>query len=99
MPYHHAITDSHDLGRGVTFTIQSGALRRQDILNLRMADDEKAEAIVERFDVAGLSIRLNESIFECRPWRMGDAAVRRLPGTISSWTIEQIREQAEAAAV
>jgi hypothetical protein len=28
---------------------------------------------------------------------MGDAAVRRLPGTVSSWTIDQILEAAEEA--
>ena len=95
MPHHHAITNSRDLGRGVAFTIQSGALRHQDILDLQLAGDEKTEAIVEDFGVTGLSISLNGSLFKCRPWRMGDAEVQRLSGTISSWTIEQIIENAE----
>ena len=95
MPHHHAITNSPDLGRGVAFTIQSGALRRQDVLDLLLAEGEKTEAIVERFDVTGLSIRLNGAIFKCRPWQMGDAEVRRLSGTFSVWTIDQVLEAAE----
>ncbi len=95
MSHHHAITYSRDLGRGVTFTIQSGALRHQDVLDLQLAGDEKTEAIVENFDATGLSVSLNGSLFKCRPWRKGDAEVQRLPGTISSWTIEQIVEHAE----
>jgi hypothetical protein len=97
MPHHHATTNSLDLGRGVAFTIQSGALRRQDVLDLRLAEGEKTEATVERFDVTGLSIRLNGAIFKCRPWRMGDAKVRRLSGTVSVWTIDQVLEAAEDA--
>ncbi len=95
MPHHHAITNSRDLGRGVAFTIQSGVLRRQDVLDLQLSGNEKAEAIIERFDVTGLCISLNGSVFKCRPWQMGDAEVKRLPGTISSWTIERILEAAE----
>lgn len=95
MPHHHAITNSLDLGRGVAFTIQSGALRCQDVLDLRLAEGERTEATVERFDVTGLSISLNGAIFKCRPWRMGDAEVRRLSGTFSVWTIDQVLEEAE----
>ena len=95
MPHHHAITNSQDLGRGVAFTIQSGALRRQDVLDLQLGGNEKIKAVIERFDVTGLFISLNGSLFKCRPWRMGDAGVQRLSGTISSWTIDQILETAE----
>lgn len=95
MSRHHAITNSRDLGRGVAFTIQSGVLRHQDVLDLQLEGDETIEPIVEHFDVTGLSISLNGSLFKCRPWRMGDAQVQRLSGTISSWTIEQIVENAE----
>lgn len=95
MPIHHAITNSCDISRGMAFTVQSGALRRQDILDFILPGDRKMQGTVERFDVTGLSIRLNGSVFKCRPWRMGDADVRRLSGTISSWTIEQVLETAE----
>ncbi|HTM81081.1 hypothetical protein [Asticcacaulis sp.] len=95
MPHHHAITNSPDLGRGAAFTIQSGALRCQDILDLLLAEGGKVEATVERFDVTGLTIRQDGAIFKCRPWRMGDAEVRRLSGTFSVWTIDQVLEAAE----
>ncbi len=95
MPHHHAITSSSDLGRGMSFTVQSGVLRHRDVIDLKLAGGKKADAVIERFDVTGLSISVNGSICQCRPWRMGDATVERLPGTISSWTIEQILEAVE----
>lgn len=45
MPHHHATTNSLDLGRGVAFTIQSGALRRQDVLDLRLAEGKKPKRL------------------------------------------------------
>jgi|GEM_PF-1156668 len=99
MSQYYAITSSRDIGCGTAFTIQSGVLRRLDVLDLQLEEDGKIEAVIEHFDSTGLSIRLNGSICRCRPWRMGDAAVRRLPGTISSWTIDQILETEEDAAL
>lgn len=98
MSHHHAITNSRDLSRGVAFTIRSGTLRGQDIIDLELAEGGAVEAVVEYFDATGLAIRLDGSIYKCRPWQMGDASVDRLTGTISSWTIEQILEASEAVA-
>jgi len=92
MPHHRAVTNSRDIGHGTAFTIQSGALRGQDVIDLKLAGDGIIEVIVEYFNASGLAIRLNDAICKCRPWRMGDADVNRLSGTISSWTIEQILE-------
>jgi hypothetical protein len=97
MSQYYAIANSRNIGCGTAFTIQSGVLRRLDLLDLQLEEDGKVEAVIERFDSSGLSIRLNGSICRCRPWQMGDAAVRRLPGTVSSWTIDQILEAAEEA--
>ena len=99
MSQFYAITNSRGIGCGMAFTIQSGGLRRLDVLDLQLGENGKIEAVIEHFDAAGLSIRLDGSICRCRPWRRGDAAVKRLPGTISSWTIDQILETAEDAAL
>ena len=95
MSQHYAITNSRDIGRGTALSIQSGALRRLDVLNLQLAEDRQIEAVIEHFDPTGLSIRLNGMICKCRPWRMGDAAFKRLSGTVSNWTIEQVREMVQ----
>ncbi len=96
MSTHYAITNSRDIGRGIVFTVRSGALRRLDVLDLQLGDDGKAEAIIEQFGPAGLTIRLNGALCKCRPWQMGDEAIRRLPGTISTWTIDQVLETEDA---
>ena len=97
MAQYHAVANSRNIGRGMAFTIQSGVLRRMDVLDLHLEEDGMVEARIEHFDPTGLCISLNGATFKCRPWRMGDAAVRRLPGTISSWTIDQILEEAADA--
>lgn len=98
MSTHYAITNSRDIGRGIVFTVRSGALRRLDVIDLQLGDDERVEAVIEQFDPTGLTIRLNGTLCKCRPWQMGDAAIRRLPGTVSTWTIDQVLEAEDAVA-
>jgi hypothetical protein len=98
MSTHYAITNSRDIGRGIVFTVRSGALRRLDVIDLQLGDDERVEAVIEQFDPTGLTIRLNGTLCKCRPWQMGDAAIRRLPGTASTWTIDQVLEAEDAVA-
>jgi len=98
MSIHYAITNSRDIGRGIVFTVRSGALRRLDVIDLQLGDDERMEAVIEQFDPTGLTLRLNGTLCRCRPWQMGDAAIRRLPGTVSTWTIDQVLEAEDAVA-
>ena len=92
MPNHIAISSSRDIGRGMTFTIRSGSLHRDDTLNMEMPGGHSVQAGVERFDPTGLYITIDGARLKCRPWRTGDGDAVRPTGTISKWTVDQVLE-------
>ncbi|MFT4074214.1 MAG: hypothetical protein QM647_01700 [Asticcacaulis sp.] len=90
MSQHSACSSHSQVERGTTLTIRSGALHRNDTLDLEMPEGRTVRAVIERFEPEGLYIHLNGMQLKCRPWRMGDANACRLSGTVSKWTVEQI---------
>jgi hypothetical protein len=96
MSHYSAHASCRDMERGTSFTIQSGSLRRGDILNLHCPDDHTVQGGVERFDATGLYLNVNGTHIKCRPWCTGDASTGRPSGTLSKWTVEHIQAVADA---
>ena len=90
MTEHHANicpTQSHV---GTTLCIRGGWLTTGDTVVMTCPDAPDAIAIVRQFSPGRLSLGVGDRMLVCRPWQAGDPPVERLPGTNSSWLVEQV---------
>ena len=93
MEHHYARTTGADMAVGNAVSIRSGALRPGDLLDIHLRAhagfDHPLQAEIAEITISSMRMRMKDRVFQCRPWRMGDAGVDRLPGTVSNWTIER----------
>lgn len=97
MERYYTRTTSGEMAVGNALSIRSGALRPGDMLDIHPGDHfgtracsgHPVQAEVTEITVSSMRLRMKNRIFQCRPWRTGDAGVERLPGAVSNWTIER----------
>lgn len=87
MIHHGAISLSPVIAQNVTFAIATTDFEISDILDIHLSSGGTAQALIERFDMSGLQLKIDGDVYNCRPWRVGDRAVRRDIGVTSDWTI------------
>ena len=87
---HSASSASPSITSGAALSIQSGRLRRGDSLRVHLAGDGRTKARIERFDMTGLYLSLENQSVKCRPWRRGDMDLTRCRGTSSRFTVETV---------
>jgi hypothetical protein len=86
--HHSAISLSPVIAHDVTFVITATDFEISDVLDIHLSSGGTVPAVIERFDMSGLQLNIDGDVYSCRPWKMGDRAVRRDIGVTSNWTIQ-----------